>query len=647
MDECQSAIPAHDGDLHVVAAAHHIVKALGTTKNLSDDLRKILIDLDAHLSLITSNIDSKGGKGFVEVEERLKRVERKIVIWESDRIMIWDSGPKEASDYLEAVDEVQTLIDSLRGLSMNENQKQKELLHRASSLLQMAMSRLEEELIHMLVKHKQQSEPTYIPSPSSQRNVVYNESVVSLDNESAKEASSKNSCSDECGEYIVDLVPEHVIPDIKSIAKVMFASDYGQEFCEAFIGVRKEALEQHFDILENGKLSIEDLLKMEWCSLSTEMNKWTWSMKIIFGVYLMSEKRLCDQVLGEFGSVNSFCFLEIAKTTILCLLNFGEAIAMGPQEPEKLLRLLDMYETLADLVIDIDALFSEDGGSFVRLEFHKLLEGLADSVKAAFNAFGVAVSSNGSLYPFPGGGVHPLSKYVMNYISMFPEYCSTLNLLLEDQHSDVASLVSEPQCGPTASLSTSCPMACHLRSITSSLESNLHKKSKLYKDEALQHIFLMNNLHYMVQKVKGSELRPFFGDEWIRKHNAKFQQHEMNYERVTWSSVVLLLKDDNPGSSSLSKSAFKEKCKGFSIAFEEVYKNQTSWCIPDPQLREDLRISTSLKVVHAYRTFLGRNPAHVDDKCIKHAVEDVEKLLFDLFEGSPRSLRNSRRMMKT
>lgn len=645
MDECQSAIPAHDGDLHVVAAAHHIVKALGTTKNLSDDLRKILIDLDAHLSLITSNIDSKGGKGFVEVEERLKRVERKIVIWESGRIMIWDSGPKEASDYLEAVDEVQTLIDSLRGLSMNENQKQKELLHRASSLLQTAMSRLEEELIHMLVKHKQQPELTCMPS-SSQRNVVYNESVVSLDNEPAKEESSKNSRSDKSGEYIVDLVPEHVIPYIKSIAKVMFASHYGQEFCEAFIGVRKEALEQHFDILENGKLSIEDVLKMEWCSLSTEMNKWTWSMKIIFRVYLMSEKRLCDLVLGEFGSVNSFCFLEIAKTTILCLLNFGEAIAMGPQEPEKLLRLLDMYETLADLVLNIDALFSEDGGSFVRLEFHKLLEGLADSVKAAFNVFGVAVSSNGSLYPFPGAGVHPLSKYVMNYISMFPEYCSTLNLLLEDQHSDVASLVSEPQCGPTASLSTSCPMACHLRSITSSLESNLHKKSKLYKDEALQHIFLMNNLHYMVQKVKGSELRPFFGDKWIRKHNAKFQQHEMNYERVTWSSVVLLLKVDNPGSSSQSKSAFKEKCKAFSIAFEEVYKNQTSWCIPDLQLREDLRISTSLKVVHAYRTFLGRNPAHVDDKCIKHTVEDVEKLLLDLFEGSPRSLRNSRRMMK-
>ncbi|KAK8488977.1 hypothetical protein V6N13_060907 [Hibiscus sabdariffa] len=643
MDGCQSTIPTYEGDLHVVAAAHHIVKALGATKNLSDDLRKILIDLDAHLSMMTLNTDTKGGRGFVDVEERLKQAERKILSWEPDPRMIWDSGPREASEYLEAVDEIQTLLDGLRGLSVHENRKQKELLHRAMSVLQTAMSRLEEELIRILVQHGQQFDPKHMSSRSIQRDVVYDESFVSVEDEPAEETSSRNCSSDEIGEYIVDLVHAGVIPDIKSIAKVMFTSNYGPEFCEAFIGVRREALDQYFAILETEKLCIEDVLKLEWTSMSSKMNKWTWSMKIIVRVYLASEKRLCDQVLGDFGSVSSFCFLEISKATTLCLLNFGEAVAMGPRQPEKLLRLLDMYETLADLLRDIDTLFSEEAGSFVRLQFHELLKRLGDSSTAAFEAFRVAISSNGSLYPFPGGGVHPLNKYVMNYIGMFPEYCNTLNLLLKDQHADVADQDFEPEKGLDLSLSTSCPMACHLRSITSSLESNLHRKSQLYKNEALQHIFLMNNIHYLVQKVKGSELRLFFGDEWIRKHNGKFQQHAKNYERATWSSVISFLKDDNPGSSSFSKSTFKERCKGFSIAFEEVYKTQTSWCIPDPQLREDLRISTSLQVVLAYRTFLGRNSAHIEDKCVKHTVEHVEKLLLDLFKGPPRLSRNSRR----
>ncbi|KAK8507056.1 hypothetical protein V6N13_069849 [Hibiscus sabdariffa] len=637
MDGCQST----EGDLHVVAAAHHIVKALGATKNLTDDLRKILIDLDTHLSMITSDTDSKGGRGFVDVEEQLKQAERKILSWESDPMMIWDSGPREASEYIATVYEIQTLVDGLRRLSVHENREQKELLHRAMSVLQTAMSRLEEELIHILVQHRQQFEPKHMSSRSTRRDVVYDESFVSVEDETVKETSSRNCPSDEIGECIVDLVCADVIPDIKSIAKVMFTSNYGPEFCEAFIGVRKEALEQYSAVTE--ELSIEDVLKMEWTSMSSKMNKWTWSMKMIVQVYLASEKRFCDLVLGDFGSVSSFCFLEISKATILCLLNFGEAIAMGPHQPEKLFRLLDMYETLADLPQDIDTLFSEEASSFVRLQFHVLLERFGVSSTAAFEAFQVAISSNGSLYPFPGGGVHPLNKYVMNYIRMLPEYCNILNLLLKDQHVDVADQVTDPDNGPNLSLSTSCPMACHLRSITSSLESNLYRKSQLYKDEALQHIFLMNNIHYLVQKVKGSELRLFFGDEWIRKHNGKFQQHAKNYERATWSSVICFLKDDNPGSSSVSKSTFKEQCKGFRIAFEEVYKTQTSWCVPDPQLREDLRISTSLKVILAYRTFLGRNLAHIEDKCVKHTVEHVEKLLLDLFEGSPRSLRNSRR----
>ncbi|KAG4114270.1 hypothetical protein ERO13_D12G035550v2 [Gossypium hirsutum] len=315
MDGCRPGVPTYKGDLHVVAAAHHIVKALGATKNLSDDLRKILIDLDSHLSMITLNIDSKGGRGLVDVKERLDQAERKIMRWETDPMMIWDSGPKEASDYLETVDETGKLVDGLRGLSVHENQKQKEILHRAMNILQMAMSRLEEELIHILVQHGQQFEPKNMYSRSIRKDIVYDESFVSVEDEPTKETSSRNCSNDESGECIVDLVHADVIPDIKSIAKVMFTSNYGPEFC--------------------------------------------------------------DQVLGGFGSVSSYCFLEISKATILCLLNFGEAVAMGPHRPEKLLRLLDMYETLAGLLRDIDTLFSEEAGSFIQLQFHELYDHVA------------------------------------------------------------------------------------------------------------------------------------------------------------------------------------------------------------------------------------------------------------------------------
>ncbi len=45
MGDCTSVAPGLDGEENLIAAAQHIVKALGSNKNLTDDVRKILVDL--------------------------------------------------------------------------------------------------------------------------------------------------------------------------------------------------------------------------------------------------------------------------------------------------------------------------------------------------------------------------------------------------------------------------------------------------------------------------------------------------------------------------------------------------------------------------------------------------------------------------
>ncbi|CAK7323216.1 unnamed protein product [Dovyalis caffra] len=624
----------YEGEQHVVAAAQHILKALGANTNLSDDFRRALTELDSHLSAMTIITESKRW-GFAEVEEQLKSAERKVMRWESNPSLIWDSGPTEASEYLQAVHEIHRVMETLGGLSMNDHGRLRELAFRAQCAQQIAMSRLEEELCHILVQLKQSFELQYISFRSSV-DLVYDESFVSVEDEIVANTSQRDNSGREPIEYAGDLIDPLVIPDIKSIAKVMFASGYDREFCETFIGKRKEALDEHLSDLEIHKLSIEDILKLEWDTLSCEIKKWVRAMKIIIRVYLDREKRFCNQILGDFGSLNSYCFVEISRASILCLLNFGEAIAMGPYKPEKLFRLLDMYEVLADLHLDIEGLFSEEADSFVTSECHDLLRRLGDSARTTFFKFKNAIASDASIHPFPRGEIHHLTRYVMNYIKTLTAYCDILNLLLKDQHVDDPNPVLETYNGQDSCTSTFSPMGCHLRSITFTLEANLTCKSNLYKDGSLGHIFLMNNIHYMVQKVKDSELRLFLGDEWIRKHNGKFQQHATSYERATWSFVVSLLRDDG-------RTSLKERCKRFSNAFDDVYKIQTQWCIPDLHLREDLQISTSQKVIPAYRAFLGMNNKNVSDKYIKYTSDDLEKMLLDLFSGSPRSQSNSRR----
>ncbi|KAK7304695.1 hypothetical protein VNO77_42581 [Canavalia gladiata] len=628
MENHKSAITPYEEDQHVIAAAQHILKALAASKTVSNDLRKSLLDLETQISAM-SIVNERNGKSIKQLERQLKCCEDKVMRWEEKHSMIWDSSPSESSEYLKVVDEIQALTQSLQNLSVSENWEQiEELLQRANGILQVAMSRLEDELVHILVQHKQYFEPEYMSFHSNRVDMVCDESFRSVEDEQIEEG-SQSSGGSQSEASTVDLVNPAILEDLKSIANVMFASKYHQEFCQVFITSRKDALTEYFVILEMEKLSIENVLKLEWHCLNHEIKKWIRAMKIIIRVYLASEKRLCKHILGDFGSFYQFSFSEISQSFMLHLLNFGEAVAMGTHTPEKLFCLLDMYEVLEHLAVDVDILFFEEVGSFVRGEFHKLLRRFGDNVKYTFLAFKNAIATNPSKTRFPGGGVHHLTKYVMNYIKAIAKYGDTLNLLLVDETSiDPAGNKND-----TPTLSNS-PLACNFRYITTALESNLSNKSKLYKDVALQHIFMMNNIHYMVQKVKSPDLCHFLGECWLRQHAGMFRHAAICYERVTWGSILSMLKDDDSVSNCVSQ---EKKCKKFSTAFGEVYKNQTGWFIPDPQLREELQISVSQKVVPAYRTYIGRHSSHIAEKYIKYTVDDLQSYILDLFQGSPKS----------
>ncbi|KAL3526591.1 hypothetical protein ACH5RR_011247 [Cinchona calisaya] len=659
MGGCQPTTPNLDGEENLIAAAQSIVKALETNKNLTNDARKILADLGTQLSSIARASEKKGEeegegeqKGLCEVEEQLNRVQDRVMKWEEKQSMIWDCGPDEAYEYLKAVDEACKLTESLESLNLAKDSEEDGLLQRAHDILQTAMVRLEEEFKHLLVQNRQPFEPEHMSFRSSEDDTVDDGSTVSFGDESVEDVVQRDSISRVSEEYIIELVHPDVIPDLKSIASLMFDSNYGRECSHAYVSVRKDALDDCLFILEVEKFSIEDVLKMEWNTLNSKIRRWIRAMKIFVRVYLASEKWLSDQIFGELESVSLACFAESSKSSILQLLNFGEAIAIGPHQPEKLIRILDMYEVLADLMIDIDTLYLGDNDSSVRMECQDVLRRLADCAKATFLEFENAVATNISSNPFPGGGIHHLTRYVMNYIKTLADYGKTLDVLLKD-HEKEGQVSNSPDMSPVSEVdngssegSSASPVALHFRSLLSILECNLEDKSKLYKDDSLRHIFLMNNIHYMAEKAKSFELRNILGDEWIRKHNWKFQQYAMNYERATWSSILSLLRDEgiqNPGSNSISKTLLKERLQSFYLAFEEVYKNQTGWSIPDSQLRDDLRISTSLKVIQAYRTFAGRHISYISEKHIKYNADDLENYLLDFFEGSPRSLHGSHR----
>jgi hypothetical protein len=139
----------------------------------------------------------------------------------------------------------------------------------------------------------------------------------------------------------------------------------------------------------------------------------------------------------------------------------------------------------------------------------------------------------------------------------------------------------------------------------------------------------------------------------LKRLTGKFTVAATNYQRTSWLKILNCLRDEGLHvsggfSSGISKSALRERFKSFNAAFEDAHRVQSGWCVPDNQLREELRISIAEKLLPAYRSFLGRFRHHIEngkhpELYIKYSVEDLEIAVGDFFEGVPPSPHNRRR----
>lgn len=603
-------------------------------------------------------------QSLVVLDENLDNAEKLILKWDmasseaAKQSMIFEGQPQEAEKYLKTVDELQKLMESV---SLPQAD-----VHKAQNVLQIAMVRLEEEFRNLLLLHSEPLDPELVLNPASMA------SSRSL-NESYRDRPSHSSDDDEAEEEEeeavshpladkvceMDLIPQDVIPDLHRIAERMVAAGYTRECMQVYGSIRKSMVDESFLRLGIEKLSIGDVQRLEWETLEVKIKKWIRAAKVCIRMLFASEKRLCEQVFDGLDSVGETCFSELAKGATMQLFNFSEAIAISRRSPEKLFKILDLYETLLELLPDIEMVFSDELCANVKTQASEILTRLGEAARGIFTEFENAIQRETSRTPIPGGTIHPITRYVMNYISFISDYKETLMKLIVNKPSQTSKLLPEGlidligEYDKGSDSDDQSVLSLHLVWITLILQNNLEGKSKVYKDISLSHIFLMNNVHYIVQKVKGSDLRALIGDDWLRKHSGKVRQYATNYQRATWMKVLSCLRDEGlhvggSFSSGVSKTALKERFKSFNAAFEEVHRSQSTWIVPDAQLREELRISIAEKLLPAYRSFFGRFKNHLEsgrhsEMYIKYSPEDLENTLLDFFEGSPVSMHVRRR----
>ncbi|MQL88195.1 hypothetical protein Taro_020754 [Colocasia esculenta] len=665
---------AANGEDRVIAAAQQIVKSLGTSMNVKEDMILILSSFDNRLSAITDLLSGGGGgcgggpRCAGRLESRLDAAEKVISRWGNSSsatargfaFIPWEDSPDEAAEYLAAVDGVISLTEE------EESADETEVLDRAEGVLQMAMDRLEDEFRHIMIQNTVpfdaarllgsiRSMSLSFAAGGGEEIEDYESSVGEEDHEAYLEEGSAGGSLSEDLRGVEPVRPE-AVPHLKSIAERMIRARYEKECCQVYSSVRRDVLDECLAILGIEKMSIEEVQRIQWNDLDEKMKKWIQAVKVVFQAMLLGEKQLCDQIFEVSPVIGEVCFTETAKGCVMQLLNFAEAVAIGQRSPEKLFRILDMYDALSNVMPDLQVRFPEEPREFLCSEAELILKRLGDAARGTLAEFENAVKREASRKLLQFGDIHPLTRYVMNYVKLLVDYSGTLNVLIgesETESGDVPEVNNDDDSRRAGSMS---PLARHVLSTISYLESNLEEKSKLYEDSGLQYVFLMNNILYMVQKVKDSELGTTLGDDWVRNHRSQIRRHARSYLRSSWIKVLSYLRDEGIGvggsSSNVSKVALKERFKNFNMAFEELYRNQITWKVPDHQLREELRISISEMVLPAYRSFMGRFGSHLEGarhaaKYIKYTPEDLENYLLDLFEGMSGPSNHPRRKLSS
>ncbi|KAK7404627.1 hypothetical protein VNO78_05582 [Psophocarpus tetragonolobus] len=527
------------------------------------------------------------------MEEKIETAERLITKWDVSKANyqsgIFSGTREEARRYLTAVRGLQSAMQYLVAEDSTST-----TLVRAQFLMQLAMKTLQKEFHQILSANREHLDPETVSTRSS---IDLTSSVSVSDYEDEISLSE-----DEFRVSETERVSMLAMDDLKAIAECMISTGYGKECVKVYILIRKSIVDEALYHLGFDKFTFSQVQKLDWQVLELKIKTWLKAVKVAVPTLFHGERILCDHVFGADSGkrIAESCFAEITKDGAVSLFGFPEMVAKCKKSPEKMFRTLDLYEAISDHWPRIESIFSSESTSNIRLQAVTSMVKLGEAVRMMLMDFESAIQKESSKKPVPGGGIHPLTRYVMNYLTFLADYSAVLVDIIADlpQTPLPESYYRSPmrQQNPPAS-----ELSERIAWLILVLLCKLDGKAELYKDVALSYLFLANNMQYVVVKVRRSNLGFLLGEEWLAKHEEKVREYASKYERVGWSAVLSSL----PGNLAAELSAEQARAcfTKFDAAFHKACRKQSSWVVSDPKFRDEIRGSIGSKLEEKYSEF--------------------------------------------
>ncbi|KAK4380405.1 hypothetical protein RND71_002267 [Anisodus tanguticus] len=176
-------------------------------------------------------------------------------------------------------------------------------------------------------------------------------------------------------------------------------------------------------------------------------------------------------------------FMEEDLRTLLEDLE-DSAVTMTKRSVEKLFKYLDMFEAMRDLIPSINKSCSNECENEIQATANRL----GEAAMSIFCYLENSIKNDVVRTPVPGGAVHPLTSYVMNYLKYTCEYKVTLEHIFQ-QHVKLEKSNSPVKLKPSLEVETenecthcservagTTPFSIQLMMIMDLLDTNLEAK---------------------------------------------------------------------------------------------------------------------------------------------------------------------------
>ncbi|CAO2203544.1 unnamed protein product [Urochloa humidicola] len=349
---------------------------------------------------------------------------------------------------------------------------------------------------------------------------------------------------------------------------------------------------------------------------------WTTAMHIIVGFLREMQRQLNGQDLGYFNRLKEDYFLAIAKQSVMKLLKASGSICIqnAPIDPvykdvystlkpdlSKMINVVMIYQALNYGMPTILALFSGQTKEFILAQGEGLSQKLSDMfVKLAVEQNDLVRSQCLDIFDT---GVHRSTRHIMDQMRMLVQHKSTIYLILKGDKKAFSELVVQ---------------------LISSLEFMLYINSKGLQLPGQQQMFLLNNVHFVLQEAKReNDLGLILGEGWLLQRHDQLNLLITEYVDASWTPVMSCFLRRTRVPEILWPCQLFDK---FTSSLEMTYRVQKTWKVTDPLIRHKVREAIFQKVIPEYRMHV-ENYLEKKLKAERYSIEQLESQLQELFEG--------------